>query len=214
MQRWPVKHISNTTLTIILHQSVILDYLLQKPPPCSAPSSDSNVVHYNQRNRNINRGFWQNYIPKSFFVKAWNTPDLFSGLILKINSLNHCGTGTNATTPPGWIQKSWKKINTQKRNYSCRHNHFKLPNLTIILTFYLDSPHSHKMHFSTHNKSVLQPREGDTKHCQNPSASTCGQGLHWKSQNGSFPFCRSPNVSPSPQGSSSLYFSSILSWKN
>lgn len=33
---------------------------------------------------------------------------------------------------------------------------------TIILTFYLDSPHIHKMEFSTHNISIMQPREGDT----------------------------------------------------
>lgn len=33
---------------------------------------------------------------------------------------------------------------------------------TIILTFYLDSPHIHNMHFSTHNVSVVQPSEGDT----------------------------------------------------
>lgn len=35
-----------------------------------------------------------------------------------------------------------------------------------------------------------------------------------KISNRSLPFCRSPNVFPSPQGSSSLYFSSFLFWKN
>lgn len=111
MQEWPVKDISDMTLTIILHQSVILDYLLQKPPPCTAPSLHRDVVCYNQRNKNTNRDFWQNYTPKSFCVKAWKTADLFSGLNLKINSLNHCVTGNNATTSPGWIQKTWKKQN-------------------------------------------------------------------------------------------------------
>lgn len=150
MQEWIVKEISNITLTIVCISPWFLTPWCRRLHHLRAPSlcKDAALEHYNQRHRSVNRDFWWNYTPKAFSLKASKTLALFSEVILKIKSLNHCGNWDQCTYITWMNPKNIFKKETLKRaiTFVCAIiSSYQTWERTIILTYILPcSPRIHE----------------------------------------------------------------------